>query len=1206
MIDLALLVVAVLLQDSSKEVAALKPTVREPLDSAPYETMLGKLGSRLAIDFKPQFARVAVSPMGRFYDKPLEMTLGIRYGGKTRVLPFTKQLDRFEAIEQHVTPTRVVYLCTSPKFPFGVRVTWIAPFCPRNEKLTTAPFLYLDVEIDNPSRMTYDAEVLVSLPIDGQDLVEPWDAFRGVSVQRSEAGRRTFLGLACDATGPVEVQRDGALLTIPIHVGPFATGARHLMLVGYVAEPVLHVRGAPFRFLYTRDFAGPDAVAAYARDERRTILERAALFDSTVLDTGITEPLKNLISFAFQSFAPNAWWGVGEDGSEWFSVWEGYCRYHSTLDVEYNDALFYLQYWPELLGMLLDEWAQFPRDGGFPSHDLGGGSDLDAGLVIAGQAYGHDMEVEESANFILLLDAYWRATADADRALRLLPFAASLARLLIDCDVDGDGFPDRGTGNTLDDACEAVQFGNGQTYLGVKTLAALASLEDLLGLAPDAALKRRLIGATLRLTRTLTEDAWLGDHYAICLDKERGRTRNPWNGRLLPPGELDGWDGFSIYASNGLLLPWRSGLDVPVDRRRLRSDLVAAFSRTLRAFGCAHSDGEENGWISQNLWRDMVAAHLGVNFEENAERYWSFELRRNRDASLADWGGFCDSPTNRWLSYYPRGVAAIGLIPALAGLEIDVPGRMLRYAPVRSDLSVPLTLFADWETGEMPWLRIRRAPGDARLVAISRRDRLSEFRVVDRSLDRDDGVAIDLKSGECRVAGHRTVDGVEPAEGSGYRVRLSSYAEGTFRLSLAPVAAERYVLHVNGARFNDFTRDDLKRGIVVPVSPGSSIPPGTLAAAEDLAARIQEVERQGEAIAPVGLDRVLAAIDALWAADRRDRPTVYEFLVPGVEPASRRGPPLDDPPARLERALVAALRLARELPAPVRAAVERALAPVDVRFDVAPMGASGRIGTRLRLRNDLMERATITARLAAVGGLISEGSPVASFSLARGERTEWSTGLVTSGIGSPLEVSVTSSVVIETDGGGPPVEIVETAPVGEGFVSTWLVCGPFPDPDRGGLDVAYGPEVDPRPAPDPQGPSAGRPPEWREFRATGGTLDFRAAIGAGGASIAYANAYLHCGESGTVRFSLGSDDGIKLFVDGREVHRKLVNRPATPDEDAIDVSLDAGWHRVLAKVENTEGEFGLYLRCRAAGGRGTGLRSCAIPPPELGEKGENR
>ncbi|MCK6445432.1 MAG: DUF1553 domain-containing protein [Planctomycetes bacterium] len=60
--------------------------------------------------------------------------------------------------------------------------------------------------------------------------------------------------------------------------------------------------------------------------------------------------------------------------------------------------------------------------------------------------------------------------------------------------------------------------------------------------------------------------------------------------------------------------------------------------------------------------------------------------------------------------------------------------------------------------------------------------------------------------------------------------------------------------------------------------------------------------------------------------------------------------------------------------------------------------------------------------------------------------------------------------------------------------------------------------------------------------------------------------------------SLGSDDGARVFVDGKEVFSNRTDRAAAADQDAFDLELTAGVHTVVFKVVNTGGQAGFYWR----------------------------
>lgn len=62
-----------------------------------------------------------------------------------------------------------------------------------------------------------------------------------------------------------------------------------------------------------------------------------------------------------------------------------------------------------------------------------------------------------------------------------------------------------------------------------------------------------------------------------------------------------------------------------------------------------------------------------------------------------------------------------------------------------------------------------------------------------------------------------------------------------------------------------------------------------------------------------------------------------------------------------------------------------------------------------------------------------------------------------------------------------------------------------------------------------------------------------------------------------LRLSLGSDDGIKVWVNGKLVHSNPVARALAPNQDMVEVSLPAGESTILVKVVNYQGGCGLYF-----------------------------
>jgi len=59
---------------------------------------------------------------------------------------------------------------------------------------------------------------------------------------------------------------------------------------------------------------------------------------------------------------------------------------------------------------------------------------------------------------------------------------------------------------------------------------------------------------------------------------------------------------------------------------------------------------------------------------------------------------------------------------------------------------------------------------------------------------------------------------------------------------------------------------------------------------------------------------------------------------------------------------------------------------------------------------------------------------------------------------------------------------------------------------------------------------------------------------------------------------IGSDDGIKLFLNGKLVHQNFVGRPLSPDDDIITLDLKKGSNQILAMIQNMEYDWSFSMR----------------------------
>jgi ABC-type transport system involved in multi-copper enzyme maturation permease subunit/pimeloyl-ACP methyl ester carboxylesterase len=154
------------------------------------------------------------------------------------------------------------------------------------------------------------------------------------------------------------------------------------------------------------------------------------------------------------------------------------------------------------------------------------------------------------------------------------------------------------------------------------------------------------------------------------------------------------------------------------------------------------------------------------------------------------------------------------------------------------------------------------------------------------------------------------------------------------------------------------------------------------------------------------------------------------------------------------------------------------------------------------------------------------------------------------------------------------------------FITQWLICGPFPNPDNAGRNIDYlttaGGEAQIRPKAGMAHPNTAVPDgvvKWQEASAYAyGLLDFMQLPLPHERVVAYAFCYIKAPQAMDVILKLGSDDGVKVWLNGNLVHDKEVGRSARPDEDRIPARMKAGENALLIKVDQSIGGWGLYFR----------------------------
>jgi len=142
------------------------------------------------------------------------------------------------------------------------------------------------------------------------------------------------------------------------------------------------------------------------------------------------------------------------------------------------------------------------------------------------------------------------------------------------------------------------------------------------------------------------------------------------------------------------------------------------------------------------------------------------------------------------------------------------------------------------------------------------------------------------------------------------------------------------------------------------------------------------------------------------------------------------------------------------------------------------------------------------------------------------------------------------------------------------FGSGWYAVGPFDSAQRNEIyATAYGPEADARL--ELEHTFGATRQAWRFMQEF---TDARLNVLPEGVNASYVAKRVYSPSARKLEASVGSDDGLRVFVDGREVFGKEVDRGLAADQDKFAFDLPAGESTLLLKVVNTGGQAGFYWR----------------------------
>lgn len=158
--------------------------------------------------------------------------------------------------------------------------------------------------------------------------------------------------------------------------------------------------------------------------------------------------------------------------------------------------------------------------------------------------------------------------------------------------------------------------------------------------------------------------------------------------------------------------------------------------------------------------------------------------------------------------------------------------------------------------------------------------------------------------------------------------------------------------------------------------------------------------------------------------------------------------------------------------------------------------------------------------------------------------------------------------------------VVTPGPDGE--LATWLVRdgARAAIPARPGLRASMTRRMNAAPsaAGEPAAQDWTAPPlAWRPAARAASHIDLASALHRRGPGVAYAGLAVRAARAGTRWLALGTDDSVSVWLDGREVFRRVAARASRADDDLVALELGEGVHRLVFKLVS-RGEFSLIAR----------------------------
>ena len=184
------------------------------------------------------------------------------------------------------------------------------------------------------------------------------------------------------------------------------------------------------------------------------------------------------------------------------------------------------------------------------------------------------------------------------------------------------------------------------------------------------------------------------------------------------------------------------------------------------------------------------------------------------------------------------------------------------------------------------------------------------------------------------------------------------------------------------------------------------------------------------------------------------------------------------------------------------------------------------------------------------------------------------------------------------------------------FIESWLTCGPFLiNPEAGDQLGKKRYETDFLKGAGGENSTGiseglsfsfeGKNYQWKRYNSPASYIDLKSFYGECPYSVVYAACEVESEKEQEVWLGAGSDDGIKVWLNGKLVWENQSNRFAFVDEDLFPVSVKKGKNLLLVKIVQSTGGWGFYTRFVDARLRLAELTSMSLPEIVVEESNNN-